>query len=306
MKGLEKSRELYETLGKPMLHELFPDFENRIAAGLAGHGSECFGYDDEVSLDHDYEPGFCLWITGEDDVLFGPRLNRAYNSLPIPRAKQRSLGGGSSTGVRIIEDFYRPYIGSNSPPEELLHWLSLPSWALAEATNGQVFRDDLGEFSHIREILLHGMPEDVRKKHLAAKCLAAAQAGQYNYARCLEHGEDGAAVLALGKFVTAAAEAIYLLNRRHAPYYKWLLRGLRGLPLLSSCAPGLELILTGDNDKSGQNLKAGLIEDISAQIIKELRAQDLTHGTWDFLEPHAYEIAQRIKSPELKTLPLME
>lgn len=42
-----------------------------------------------------------------------------------------------------------------------------------------------------------------------------AQAGQYNYARALSHGEEGAAVLALAAFVKAAATALHLLNGRH-------------------------------------------------------------------------------------------
>ena len=48
MKGLEEARRYYEDFGREMLHERFPDFEERIAVGLAGRGSECFGFDDEV------------------------------------------------------------------------------------------------------------------------------------------------------------------------------------------------------------------------------------------------------------------
>lgn len=78
-----------------------------------------------------------------------------------------------------------------------------------------------GRIFRIRETLLHGMPEDVRLKKLAARCASMAQAGQYNYTRCLRHGEDGAAMLAAGEYVSSAVDAIYLLNRRHKPYYKW-------------------------------------------------------------------------------------
>ena len=62
MRGLEKARELYEFRGRELIHRLFPEYEDKIAVGLAGHGSECFGYDDELSEDHDFEEGFCLWV----------------------------------------------------------------------------------------------------------------------------------------------------------------------------------------------------------------------------------------------------
>ncbi len=56
MTGLELSRAYFEEYGMPMLEEQFPDLLPFLAAGLFGSGSECFGYDDEVSQDHDFEP----------------------------------------------------------------------------------------------------------------------------------------------------------------------------------------------------------------------------------------------------------
>ena len=57
--NLECSREFYETVGKKMIHTYFPEWENRIAVGLVGEGSDCYGFDDEISIDHDYAVGFC-------------------------------------------------------------------------------------------------------------------------------------------------------------------------------------------------------------------------------------------------------
>lgn len=306
MKGLEEARRFYKDFGAAMLHERFPDFEERIAVGLVGRGSECFGFDDEVSRDHDFEQGFCLWLTDADDILIGAELAQAYQALPRRGAAQRSRQGEANRGPRRIGFFYRPYLGSESAPRDWRQWLSLPSWALAEATNGEVFRDDLGLFSDIRETLLHGMPEDVRKKKLAARLIAMAQSGQYNYARCLRHGEEGAAMLALAEFVRESCGAIYLLDRAHMPYYKWALRGLEPLPLLGEMREPLSFLLTAENDADGQRVKQGVVEDICARVIEELRAQGLSDGGWDFLEPHAFAVQERIGNPEIRALHVME
>ena len=84
MTGMEMSRAFYEQFGAPMIHERFPEYEEIIAAGLTGSGSECYGYDDTVSTDHDFEPGFCLFIPGEDivDRRTAFQLERAYAGLP--------------------------------------------------------------------------------------------------------------------------------------------------------------------------------------------------------------------------------
>ena len=306
MAGLEEARAFYEEYGRSMLHQRFPDYEDRIAVGLVGRGSECFGYDDAESRDHDFETGFCLWLEDEDDLRIGVELARAYRELPHPAARQRSSMGEERLGVRRTSFFYRRYTGSNGAPESWQQWLALPSHALAEATNGQVWRDDLGRFSAIRETLLQGMPEDVRRKKMAARAVEMAQAGQYNYDRCLRHGEEGAAMLAAAEFVKAAAGMLFLLNRRHMPYYKWMLRALGELPLLGELSPALAFLLTGENDPEGQQTKAGVIEDVCAAVIRQLQAQGLSAGDWDYLEPHAFSIMDGIRNPEIRALHVME
>jgi hypothetical protein len=54
MKGLELSRQYFTDVAEPLLKRDFPALYPRLAAGLAGNGSECFGYDDEISRDHDW------------------------------------------------------------------------------------------------------------------------------------------------------------------------------------------------------------------------------------------------------------
>ena len=304
MKGLEEARKFYEEAGAEMISRNFGDFENRIAVGLVGHGSECFGFDDQTSRDHDFETGFCLWLTKEDEGKIGFRLMRAYDKLVKSVNGERAdrVVENGFQGVFVTGDFYRRYTGCDGAPKTWQDWLYTNSAYFAEATNGKVFRDDLGEFTKIRNEILHGMPEDVRAKKIGSCSLKAAQSGQYNYARCLAHGEEGAAMLALFEFVTNAIELAFLLNRKHCPYYKWALRSMDGLDKFAELKQPLEYLLTADNDKAGQSVKKAIVEDISLALANEINAQFDLGVEGGFLEPYAYAIQKRIKNSDIRNL----
>ena len=304
MKGLEEARKFYEEAGAEMISRNFGDFENRIAVGLVGHGSECFGFDDQTSRDHDFETGFCLRLTKEDEEKIGFRLMRAYDKLVKSVNGERAdrVVENGFQGVFVTGDFYRRYTGCDGAPKTWQDWLYTNSAYFAEATNGEVFRDDLGEFTKIRNEILHGMPEDVRAKKIGSCSLKAAQSGQYNYARCLAHGEEGAAMLALFEFVTNAIELAFLLNRKHCPYYKWALRSMDGLDKFAELKQPLEYLLTADNDKAGQSVKKAIVEDISLALANEINAQFDLGVEGGFLEPYAYAIQKRIKNSDIRNL----
>ena len=306
MKGLEEAKRFYMECGAPMIEREFGEYVGRIAVGLAGHGSECFGFDDEISRDHDFETGFCMWLTREDEAAIGFRLTRAYDRIKSEycgaRLEHTSAIGANSQGVSIIGDFYRRYTGCDGAPATLKDWLFTESAYFAEAVNGEVFRDDLGEFSKIRERIANGMPEDVRLKKIAAAAVRMAQTGQYNYPRCIAHGEEGAAALALCEFVRNAYEMIFLLNKKHCPYFKWTFRALRQLDILSEmCAP-LEFLLTADNDETGRKVKREIVEDIALAVADELKNQGLADCEGNYLEPYGFAIQKRIKNAELRNM----
>ena len=310
MQGLELARRYYEEFGRAMIAEHFPDYEGRIAVGLAGSGSDCLGFDDDVSADHDSGAGFCLWLTDDDYENIGFRLAREYSKLPaefmgVPKGRANSYGS-SHFGVKSISGFYTPFTGRAGAPETNAEWLYTPEFSLAAAVSGEVFRDDLGEFTAVRERIKNGMPEDVRLKKMAARVIAAAQSGQYNYPRCLAHGETGAAVLAAAEFVRNTASLIYLINRRYAPFYKWLLRGMRGLEQLSHLEHELSFILTEGNSTEQTRAKSEAIEGVCAELAEYFRACGLASSSADFLEPYAYEIQNNIKDPELRNMHIME
>lgn len=309
MKGLKASKKFYEEAGADMIRRLFGDYENRIAVGLVGHGSECFGFDDETSCDHDFETGFCIWLTKSDEEKIGFALMRAYDKIREEYAlkngiemARNSVGGSSFRGVFTIDEFYRRYTGTDGTPTTWQDWLYTDSFYFAEATNGEVFRDDLGDFTKIRNEILHGMPEDVRIKKIASFAMKAAQSGQYNYARCLKHGEDGAAMLALCEFVKSACEIAFMLEKQHMPYYKWALRKMRTLEKFGSLATPLEFLLVSDNDDAGKKVKRDIVEDVCGALAKEICAQFDLNIEGNYLEPFAYALQKRIKNADIRNL----
>ena len=310
MQGLELSRTFFEGYGKPMLEEQFPELLPKLAAGLFGSGSECFGYDDEVSRDHDFEPGFCLFLPGEDavDRRSAFLLERAYAKLPKEfggfRRQTLLPVGGARHGVLRTGEFFQSMVGSPDGSLTAAQWLSVPEEALAEATNGEVYFDNLGEVSRIRASL-SAFPEEIRLKRLAGQLLLMGQAGQYNYGRCLRHGETAAAQLAAGEFVKSAISAIFLMNRRYQPYYKWSFRALRSLPKLSGLAQDLETLISSPNGPGEAREKTRIIEETAAAVAAMLTEEGLSSVPGSELEAHAYAVNDRIRDGELRNMHIL-
>ncbi len=310
MKGLEIARAFWEQEGLPMIRERFPEQLNRVAAGLCGSGSECYGYDDDISRDHDFEPGFCLFLPGEDrvDRQTAFQMERAYAGLPKAfMGLSRSLVapvGGARHGVIRWSDFFMEKTGRPDGRLSLQEWLTIPDWALAEAVNGEIFYDGSGEVTAIRARLAD-RPEDVQRKKLAGCLLLMAQSGQYNYGRCLRRGESGAAQLAAGEFVRSAMQAVFLLNRVYQPYYKWSFRALRALPRLSLEAGVMEYLLTTDNGEELARDKQEAMEGIAADVIEELQRQGLSGAVCGDLEKHAYAVQDGIRDEKLRNMHIL-
>lgn len=326
MTGMELAKAYYETYGKKMIAEQFPKYENRIAVGLAGEGSECFGFDDAISRDHDFGPSFCMWLTKEDYQVIAPQLRSAYLALPrdfygYPPRKEEPFGG-ERVGVLCIDDFFRRQIGRADAEFTMVGWLFVPETRLATVTNGQVFTDPLGQFTAIREKLLAYYPNDVRLKKMAARAAIMGQAGQYNYARCMRRGETVAAQHALSEFVINTISMVFLLNKRYMPYYKWMHRALLELPMLGKEVGELlqELAENGVSmdawdcetfDTMPQALNSGdrnvlLIEQICRLIANELRREGLSSETNSFITHHGISIMERVRDPQLRSMHLME
>ena len=182
--------------------------------------------------------------------------------------------------------------------------MSIPEYALAEAVNGEIYFDHYGEVTRRRAILAH-YPEDIRRKKLAGNLLLMAQSGQYNYMRCIRHGEGAAAQLAVAEFAKSTINVLFLLNGQYQPYYKWTFRALRALPRLSLLAELLEYLITTDNDSGIYEEKYAVIEDIAKDVMEELKRQEMTAADCGDLEKHAYSVNDSIRNAAVRNLHIL-
>ncbi|MGI6212143.1 MAG: DUF4037 domain-containing protein [Anaerovoracaceae bacterium] len=304
MKGLDLAKKYWEEVGRPAFLEACPEILDCAAIGLAGEGSECFGYDDEISRDHDWGPGFCIWLTKENFEKYGRKAASVYQSLPETFLGYRRLRVSEMTegrvGVLEIDDFFRKFLGTAELPQTVLDWRRLPEEGLTMVTNGAVFLDTDGEFTRRREALSAYYPEDLRLKKLARSLALAGQSGQYNYYRIMRRGDQVAANIALTEYIRLVQSAVFQLNRKYKPYYKWSQRALRDLPLL-----GREISTRLEALVAGPPPHAETIEDIASILIDELRREELTDSDSDFLTDHAFRVQSHISDPVLAGMHVM-
>lgn len=316
MNGLDLCEAFYQTYGQRMINEQFSDIQDQLAVGMFGFGSDCLGYDDEISEDHDFGPGFCLLVPQEIYQRYKVDLQDAYQQLPhefMGIRRQVSTQGTDRVGVFEIQSFFKHFL--KEIPQTLEDWLYADENALLACSNGRLFMDHYGEVSRLREYLRY-YPEDIRLKKIA-RCLAKmAQSGQYNYARCMRRGDEVASQLALFEFIDQTLSLIYLLNKKYKPYYKWSFYGLKDCPILRFVQPLIQKLATLPSQKqhwtkhihdiNRQDEKVVLIEQICQMVVVELKKQNLISGDDVFLETHTQEVMSHIQDSVIRQKHVME
>ena len=99
--------------------------------------------------------------------------------------------------------------------------------------------------------------------------------------------------------------AAFLLNGVYQPYYKWALKAMRQLPKLALHAELVEYLISTDNDGDLAASKRDVIEGIAADVIDELRRQDLTGADCGDLEKHAYSVNDGIADGNIRNLHIL-
>ncbi len=291
--GLKLSELFYNQHGRKMIEEQFPEYVSKIAVGLAGEGSDCFGYDDTLSTDHDWGPGFCMWITDETFDKIGEQLQKAYDALPDTfmgyKVKETKQGSGRR-GVMRISDFYSKFTGAER--YEDIDWSEVKDYSLAAAVNGKVFIDEEGVFSAYREKLQSGYPDNVQFLKIAEDVYNISQNGQYNYLRMLERGDDLTADMMMYECIRNVMKLIHHMNNSYPMHDKWLHRSCRDFETdnyIVDCIEGIHNCLKNNENNKINNL----VEEMTDSIAKELYDRNFISDVDNYLDHHTEELIMK-------------
>ncbi|MBC9729980.1 DUF4037 domain-containing protein [Streptomyces sp. TRM68367] len=338
MPGVELSGVLYEEAVRPVLQEGWPGVA--YAAARVGAGSEVLGFDTARSADHDWGPRLEIFLEAEDRVRYGAEMGRVLGErLPKqvrgwpthfqesgdpldPVGRMRLTDGpvnhrvdvydvdgwlAGMTGVAGLAE-----IGSAEGTLPARVWLAIAQQRLAEVTGGAVFHDGLGSLSAVRRRLAW-YPEQVWRYLLACQWQRISQEEAF-VGRCAEVGDDIGSAVVAGRLVRDLMRLCLLLERRYAPYSKWLGSAFRQLEVAESLAPSLRGVLAATDYPARERHLCDGYETVAALqnacgLIAPVDPRRRPYHARPFLVLHAerfaHALAQSVTDPELRDLPLV-
>lgn len=306
MNGIGLSKKYFYDIAYPIFKKNCPEILDISSIGLVGEGSECFGLDDDISKDHDFGPGFCIWLRDDDVKIYKNKIESLLEKMPKEFLGYKRIDSkivDKRVGLFSVEDFYEKYTSSRKFPINDIDFLKIPESFLATVTNGEIFLDNCKLFSAYRKYLLDFYPEDVVRKKLAAYLFQMAQAGQYNLKRSLDRSDISAVFFAKAEFMEALFGVLFLFAKVYMPYYKLRYKRLVQINYYpNDLFEDIKKFILSNDKKDLLYLS----EKLSIYVKDILKYRSITRSNDDFLLNHAIEVQNSIKNPQIKAINLVK
>ena len=238
--GRELCAAFYREAVRPLLDAAHPGL--RHSAALLGTGSEVLGFDTVRSTDHAWGLRLQLVVDRVDPAVvrtLNDRLPRSFRGRPTswsdplpgePRVRMPRAGGPLRHRVEVSEP--GPYLAGilgfdPRRPIGLDDWLATPSQILRSVVEGAVYHDGLGVLRPAQDAL-RWYPHDVWLHLLACQWRRIAQEEPL-VGRAAEVGDELGSRLLAARLARDVVRLCFLMERRHAPYAKWVGTAFRQL-----------------------------------------------------------------------------
>jgi hypothetical protein len=258
--GRELSRVFYEEAVAPLAGDV------RHSAALLGWGSDVLGFDTERSTDHGWGPRVQLFVEADDvervAAAVDEGLPATFRGWPVrfgwDEHPVRHHVTVAPLGDWLVDEQlgFDPRAGMTVPD-----WLTAPQQLLLEVTAGLVFHDGLDELLPLREALAW-YPHDVWLWLLACAWRRVDQEEPF-VGRAAEAGDELGSRIVAARLARDLMRLCFLLERRYAPYSKWLGTAFRRLEAADEVGPALEATLSATDFAAREDAWVAAIEAVA-------------------------------------------
>jgi hypothetical protein len=308
--GLDLSRGFYFEVVAPLLAG------TRHSAARLGEGSDVLGFDTPRSTDHGWGPRLQLFVERGDLPAVATSIERGlpetFGGWPV-RFGWDEVPVSHHVETDTIDGWLDRRVGIGRPGDlGPVDWLATPQQLLLGATAGEVFHDGLGELSTVRAGLAW-YPDDVWLWLLACQWQRIGQEEAF-VGRTAEVGDELGSRLVVGRLARDLIRLCFLLERRYAPYTKWLGSAFARLEASGEVGPALELALDARDQAARERALAEAYEAVATRH-NRLAVTDFVEPTVRpyYSRPYVVIAASRfvdaclarVEDPLLRSLPLV-
>jgi hypothetical protein len=308
--GLELARAFYDEAIAPLLG----DTEH--AAALLGWGSDVLGFDTPRSTDHGWGPRLQVFVdhdsvesvqqaidAGLPDRFYEWPTHFGWDAVPVSHhvevaalgeGLQETLGFDARRGVSVLD------------------WLVTPQQILLEITAGAVFHDDFEELAAVRAALAW-YPDDVWLWLLACQWRRIDQEEPF-VGRTAEVGDELGSRVIAARLAREAMRLGFLLERRYAPYGKWLGSAFSRLDMSAALGPSLLDVVSAEGHGAREDALVATFEELAARH-NALGVTRPVEGTVRLFHERPFRVLgsarfvdaclERVTDPWLRSLPFV-
>lgn len=325
--GLKLCELFYRNQLRPILNEEFPNL--RYSAAVIGWGSEVLEFDTTISRDHHWGPRVLLFLSPQDYLKLKDKISKSLSnnlshefmgystsfSEPQPngvRLPVKTKRGPVKHMVQIftLKSFFQARLNFDpSKKIEVTDWLTFPQQRLLEVVSGRVYYDGLGQLRKIRA-KLEFYPRDVWLYLLAAQWTKISQEEAF-VGRTGAVGDELGSQVVAARLVREIMKLTFLMEKKYAPYSKWLGSAFGKLRIGNKLTPVLRDVLLAKTWKTRER-KLGEAYSIVARqhnalkITKPLPTTVTKYFGRPYLVIHgdsfASAIREAIRDPKVKSI----
>ena len=214
-------------------------------AARLGSGSDVLGFDTPRSTDHGWGPRLHIFVAASEvdavRTIIDSNLPEEFHGWPVHFGWDE-VAVQHHVNVVPLGEWLESHLGFDPQVDiTVQNWLTIPQQLLLEVTAGAVFHDPDGDLKRIRN-KLEWYPSDIWLWLLACQWRRIAQEEPF-VGRTAEVGDELGSRILTAQIVRDLMRLCFLIERRYAPYSKWLGSAFRNLRIAPELTPHLDAAL---------------------------------------------------------------